>query len=351
MAKILLIEDHADIRENTAEILELADYDVMTAQHGKEGVALAREASPDLIICDIMMPELDGYGVLRMLSRNPDTAGIPFIFLTAKAEKTDFRKGMNLGADDYITKPFDDVELLDAIDVRLAKHNKLKQDFGDSSEGLTHFINEARGRDALQTLSESRETRYFKNKELIFKEEGFPFGLYFVQKGKIRTYKTNADAKEYVTGLYKAGDFLGYLPLLQERVYEESAMAMEETEVVIIPKEDFFALLHNDRDVSYRFIQLLSENLSAKEEELLHLAYDSVRKRVADALLHLRETFKEKEEPFRMAVTRDHLASLVGTSKECVIRVLSDFKEEGLVETRMSEITIRNPEGLKAVRY
>ncbi|MEM9986339.1 MAG: response regulator, partial [Bacteroidota bacterium] len=125
MKRILLIEDNPGMRENTAEILELADYEVLTAQHGKEGVALAKEHLPDLIICDIMMPELDGYGVLRMLGANKDTSSIPFIFLTAKAEKSDFRRGMNLGADDYITKPFDDVELLDAIEMRLKKHASL----------------------------------------------------------------------------------------------------------------------------------------------------------------------------------------------------------------------------------
>ena len=97
--KILLIEDNADVRENAAEILSLAGYDVQTAVNGKSGVDMAQKDKPDLIICDIMMPELDGYGVLHILSKSADTAGIPFIFLTAKTEKADIRKGMNLGAD------------------------------------------------------------------------------------------------------------------------------------------------------------------------------------------------------------------------------------------------------------
>ena len=87
MKKILLIEDNIDVRENTAEILILANYEVITAKNGKEGVELALSAKPDLIICDIKMPTLDGYGVLHMLSKNSETATIPFIFLTAKAEK------------------------------------------------------------------------------------------------------------------------------------------------------------------------------------------------------------------------------------------------------------------------
>ncbi|MEO7045074.1 MAG: response regulator, partial [Ferruginibacter sp.] len=106
MKKILLIDDNDDIRNNTAEILEISNYDVVTAENGIIGVQKAIEHKPDLIICDIMMPELDGYGVLHAVHKNEAIKNTPFIFLTAKTERTDFRKGMELGADDYITKPF-----------------------------------------------------------------------------------------------------------------------------------------------------------------------------------------------------------------------------------------------------
>ena len=114
MKNILLIEDDQDMRENTAEILELANYRVLRAENGRRGVELARREPPDLILCDIMMPELDGYGVLHLLARDPHTAEVPFIFLSARAERSDVRKGMELGADDYLTKPFEESELLDA---------------------------------------------------------------------------------------------------------------------------------------------------------------------------------------------------------------------------------------------
>ena len=110
MKTILLIEDNKDVRENTAEILELANYKVLQAENGKIGVELAQQKIPDLIICDIMMPVLDGYGVIHLLNKSQQTAGIPFIFLTAKSERSDFRKGMEMGADDYISKPFDDID-------------------------------------------------------------------------------------------------------------------------------------------------------------------------------------------------------------------------------------------------
>src|SRR6202007_983354 len=104
---------------------ELSHYEVMEAENGKAGVDLITRELPDLVICDIMMPELDGYGVLHMLSKNPKTSAIPFIFLTAKAERGDFRKGMEMGADDYITKPFDDIELLRAVESRLKRSEML----------------------------------------------------------------------------------------------------------------------------------------------------------------------------------------------------------------------------------
>jgi CRP/FNR family cyclic AMP-dependent transcriptional regulator len=116
---ILLIEDNDFIRENTAEILELTGYTVHRAENGKIGVERALADKPDLVICDIMMPVLDGYGVLHIFNKNPQLSGVPFIFLSAKVERTDFRKGMDLGADDYLTKPFDESELLSAIEGRL----------------------------------------------------------------------------------------------------------------------------------------------------------------------------------------------------------------------------------------
>lgn len=134
MKKILLIEDNDDLRENTAEILTLANYTVFTADNGKIGVEIALKELPDIIICDIMMPILDGYGTLHLLSKNPITVNIPFIFLTAKADQIDFRKGMEMGADDYITKPFDDIQLLNAIEVRLKKKMKFSKKFKASMQ-------------------------------------------------------------------------------------------------------------------------------------------------------------------------------------------------------------------------
>src|SRR5579864_8476854 len=140
MRRLLVIDDHDDIRENIAEILSLAGYEVFTAPNGKRGVETALKENPELIICDIMMPELDGYGVLHLLRKNDSTLNTPFIFLTAKTERSDLRKGMEMGADDYITKPFEDIELLNAVEIRLKKSAISNNIYDTSSSGFTRFL-------------------------------------------------------------------------------------------------------------------------------------------------------------------------------------------------------------------
>jgi CRP-like cAMP-binding protein/CheY-like chemotaxis protein len=342
MKKILLIEDNIDVRENTAEILKLAQYDVITATNGKEGVELAQKEKPDLIICDIMMPVLDGHGTLHLLSKNEETSGIPFIFLTAKAERSDFRKGMEMGADDYLTKPFDDVELLNAIESRLKKNEILKKEFTKNLQGINDFINEAKGIDSLKKLSEERDVRTYKKKDDIYKEGGYPKGIYFISKGKVKIHKSNELGKELITGLFNEGDFFGYISLLHDEKYTNSATALEDTEIYMLPKDDFFALLYKNSEISRKFIEILSNNLQENEKQLVKLAYNSVRKRVAEALVKLSDKYKKEGEKFSMNVSREDLANLVGTATETVIRTLSDFKEEKYIEISGGTITILN---------
>jgi CRP-like cAMP-binding protein len=350
MKKILLIEDNPEMRENTAEILELAKYNVLTAKNGKEGVKLAGNEKPDLIICDIMMPELDGYGVLHMLVKDPATASIPFIFLTAKAEKSDYRKGMGMGADDYLTKPFDDMELLSAVETRLRKNEMLKKEFTRTSEGLNDFLDQVNS-EQLAKLSNDREARNYKKKETIYQEGAHPKSIYFISKGKVKTYKSNEDGKEYITGLHKEGDFIGFTSVLEEEAFNESAVTLEDSEIIVIPKDDFFKLLYSNREISGKFIKILSDNVKEKEERLLNLAYNSVRKRVAEALIMLEKRYKkEGDSTFKMAISRDDLAGIVGTSTETVIRTLSDFKDEKLIEIQGSNISIINSQKLTALR-
>ena len=121
MKRILVIEDEPEMRRNLAALLRYQEYDPIEAENGRAGVELARRGRPDLILCDVMMPELDGYGVLQALQQDPELALIPFIFLTAKGEKDDLRSGMDLGADDYLTKPVANADLVRAIEARLRR--------------------------------------------------------------------------------------------------------------------------------------------------------------------------------------------------------------------------------------
>ncbi|MES2558374.1 MAG: response regulator [Bacteroidota bacterium] len=350
MKTILLIEDNPDMRENTAEILELANYKVLTAADGKEGVKVAQQEKPDLIVCDIMMPELDGYGVLYILGKDPSTAAIPFIFLSAKAEKTDLRMGMSMGADDYLTKPFENTELLRAVEVRLKKSEIIRSGFTPTAEGLTTFFQEAKGIDSLAELSDTKEKKAFRKKDALYTQGKQPRGVFFITKGKIKTRKSNEDGKEFVTGLFKEGDFVGYTSLLEEVPYTDEAIVMEDAEVVIIPKDEFFTLLHTNRDVAAKFIKILSGNVAEMEDRLIKLAYNSVRKRVAEALLMLQDRYAATGENLNMSISREDLASIVGTAMETVTRTLSDFKEEGIISVKASNIQILNPAKLATMR-
>lgn len=297
------------------------------------------------------MPVLDGHGALHLLSKNEETASIPFIFLTAKAERSDFRKGMEMGADDYLTKPFDDVELLNAIQSRIRKNDILKKEFSKNIQGINDFINEAKGIDSLKKLSEERDVRTYKKKDEIYTEGSYPKGIYFVNKGKVKISKANEYAKELITELHSEGDFFGYLSLLQDEKHTSTATALEDSEIYMIPKEDFFSLIYKNAEVSKKFIELLSNNLRETELQLVKLAYNSVRKRVAEALVKLSDKYKKDgDQKFSMNVSREDLANIVGTATETVIRTLSDFKEDKFIEVTGGTITILNYDKLAKMK-
>jgi CRP/FNR family transcriptional regulator, cyclic AMP receptor protein len=341
MKHILLIEDNLEVRENTAEILELANYSVRTAENGKIGVEMALETPPDLIICDVMMPVLDGYGVLHLVQKNDTLKNIPFIFLTAKAERGDFRKGMEQGADDYITKPFNDTELLTAVEGRLKKAEMLKKEYAATVMGLQEMLHDFGGKNAMADMAKDRDTNNYVKKQVIYSEGNHPSRLYYILEGKVKTFKMNDNGKELTVGLYNQGDFLGYTALLEGTPYRDTAEAMEATELAIIPRDEFDKLVHNNREVTRKFIQLLAKNVAEKEEQLLKLAYNSLRKRVADALLLLQHKYKkEDDEKFSIQISREDLANIAGTATESLIRTLGDFKAEKLIDIKGNQIFI-----------
>ncbi len=150
MTKILVIEDEVSVRANISELLAEEEYQVITAGNGFVGVLWAQEHLPDLIICDMMMPTLDGRDVLKAIREDDRTESIPFIFLTARADKSDIRVGMNLGADDYLTKPFTRQEILEAVRTRLSKHQSTERRYNEAheqAESLQQKIQELQSQD------------------------------------------------------------------------------------------------------------------------------------------------------------------------------------------------------------
>ncbi|MBC7890379.1 MAG: response regulator [Ferruginibacter sp.] len=348
MQRVLLIEDNDEIRENTAEILELANYKVDTAPNGKLGVEMALDCKPDLIICDVMMPVLDGYGVLHLLHKNETLRNIPFIFLTAKAERGDFRKGMEMGADDYITKPFSDIELLTAIESRLKKSALLQKNLDAATS--QQLPEEAGNLKALQELVENSAVNLYKKKQLIYAEGNHPLRLFYIQKGKVKTYKTNDDGKELTVGLFGEGDYVGYTAILEGTVYKETTEAIEDTKLAIIAKEDFEKLLRTNKEVAQQFIQLLAQSVTERERQLVGIAYNSLRKRVAEALVLLQKKYtKDDEGKFSIHISREDLAHIAGTATESIIRTLSDFKSEKLIDIKEGSIIILDEKRLGAL--
>lgn len=346
---VLIIEDNDDIREGTREILELAGYQVYEAPEGKTGVELAIKHLPDVILCDIMMPELDGFGVLFMLSKNQQTAVIPFIFLTAKAERADMRKAMELGADDYLTKPFDDIELLNAIETRLKKRKQLGSEpelnkdlrLSDEEQDLL-----------LQELVQRSRTKSYKKKQFIYQEGDTPLFVYFVKKGKVRRFLSYLDGRELATNIHVDGSFFGYGAILLQQPYTDNAEALEDSELALVDRDQFFELLYRKPGIASKFIKLLSGNIRGKETQLLAFAYDSVRKRVGNALIHVAEKTLAgaTDDECLIRISRDDLASLAGTANETISRMLADFKDEKLIAKEGNAIRILSIQKLKNIK-
>lgn len=348
MKTILIIEDNEIIRENLQEMLMLSNYNVITADNGKAGIDIALQQLPDLIISDIMMPGVDGYGVLHVLGKDPKTQNIPFVFLTSKSERSDFRAAMELGADDYITKPFNANELLNAIESRFRKQDIIKKNLSSDLKGLNELMTAVGSKKSLEDLTNESNVTDLKKRQILYKEGSHPHYLYYIISGKIKTYKTHEDGKDLVIGLYSAGDFLGYVPLLEGNTYTETAEALEDSEVAMIPKKDFEDLVNSNQAVAKKFIGLLAKNLSEKEDQLLGIAYNTLRKKVAGALVSLHKKYHKKEdESFLINITREELASMAGTATESLIRTLSDFRSESLIDIENGKIIIKNNKKLE----
>tara|TARA_R110002126_G_scaffold66523_1_gene169094 strand:+ start:313 stop:1365 length:1053 start_codon:yes stop_codon:yes gene_type:complete len=348
MKRILLIEDDKALRENTEELLELCGYNVTTASNGRIGIEAAIENLPDIIICDIMMPEVDGYGVLENLSNNEKTKQIPFIFLSAKTEHKEIRKGMDLGADDYLTKPFEEEDLTSAIESRLAKAELIKRMQDDTSKEHGVTENEIQSIHELKNFfDDNGELASFEQGEIIYQEGVRSNKIYLILKGLVKCYSMDSDGKELITSLNKADDFLGFTSFLNNVPYQESATALEAVELAGISKDNLKEILGENNNISLELMELLSQNISNIKAQLLQMAYSSVRRKTAQTLLQFADIMNtNKDEPIK--ISRNDLASVAGIATESLIRTLSGFKKEGLITIEGRNIQIKE---LKALQY
>lgn len=349
MKTVLLIEDDTALRENTAELLELSDYHVITSPNGKMGIATAIKEKPDIIICDIMMPEVDGYGVLEALSQDRSTNQIPFIFLSAKTEHKEIRKGMDLGADDYLTKPFEEEELLSAIESRLAKAQIITNLIEEQSIDKEDVKEDAGFRNLHELknfFDDYGEISSYAKGESIYKEGEHSNKVYLILKGIIKSHKMDENGKELITTLYKEDDFLGFTSFVDNFPYQESATAVEDTELAGVSKNTLKEILEKSNNVSLELMELLTDNLSEIKEQLLQMAYSSVRKKTAQTILQFAEILNKKPEE-SIKISRNDLASVAGIATESLIRTLSGFKKDGLIEIEGRNIKILDLDKLR----
>ncbi|MGJ5641275.1 response regulator [Formosa sp. S-31] len=350
MKEVLLIEDDAVLRANTAELLELSDYKVITAANGKTGVPLARTELPDIIICDIMMPEMDGYETLQILSQDPSTRHIPFIFLSAKTEHSDIRKGMNLGADDYITKPFTEDELISAIESRLAKMSIL-EDLQNNQYNAQLAVSQSK----LQSMDDLKA--YFKDSgklfsyqedEIIYREGDHSNYIYLITEGTVKCFRIDNHGKELITGVYKTNSLFGYTSFTHNIPHKETATAISYTKILAVSIQEFGTLLNNNPKLSLDLIELLTDDLSLIKDQLLQMAYGSVYKKTASTIVKFAEKINKKPDDL-IKISRNDLASVAGIATETFIRALTEFKKQGLIKAEGRNIQVLNLEGLKAI--
>ncbi|MFO7879731.1 MAG: response regulator [Bacteroidota bacterium] len=340
--KILIIEDDKILRENIAELLSLSGYDTTTAEGGRQGIQQAKSEKPDLIVCDIMMPDTDGFSVLYALQNQGISNTIPFIFLTAKTDNEAYRQGMNLGADDFLHKPFDDIELLNAIEVRLNKHQTRadstnqtgKEQIADAKPSANKQNSSLA--DVMEDLLSEAFSIQLDAGDNLYYQDDKPSFVYFVEWGSIKTYKMNRDGKAYITEVYYEHELMGYKPVIENRSYKQFAEASVKSSVRKIPAGRFKKAIFNEPGLAEHFIRHMSKRLSDKEAELMSIAYNSVARRIGDKLLMISEKHPEN----LIDISRSELAEMVGTTPETMARTISQFDDDGLIDTEGRSISI-----------
>lgn len=345
MKKILIVEDDKILRENTQELLEMENYRVFAAENGKEGLELAKRLKPDLIISDILMPVMDGYQLLKSLIQDRETREIPVIFLSAKSEAEDIRKGMNMGADDYLTKPFLEVDLLRAIKARLLKQKKIQKKKIEATRDY-----QVTTLDQLKTYFErAGESLEIEKNAEVYRETKNANYIYLIKYGLIKTHRMDEYGKELITGLYKNSDIFGFYYFMNNSFYPETATALENSYFYRLSSLKFQEILNSSQHLTLELAQLLSDNLSLLKSHLLEMAYASVLRKTTSTIKQFAELMPESARE-GIKISRTDLASVAGISTESFIRSLSSLRKSGIIDIEGRNIKILNMNKLNSIK-
>jgi len=304
---------------------------------------------PSVLFLDINMPTWSGWDFLENFDKLDERIKkqITIYMLSSSINAKDRERALETRiAVDYIAKPLNSKTVSTIFLSEQSDFNEV------ASKHVNEYVPEsAHESELVKALEAPLEKISFKKKQPLFRQGDICRSLYYVLSGKIKTFKANGNGKVLITGLHKPGEFLGYLPLLENSVHNETAVGFDEGEVAAIPKDVFRKLVFENQKVNREFLGLIAKDLLEKDDRLLALAYDSVRQRVAGALLQVQRKYDEgSSEKFSISFTRDDLANIVGTATESLIRTLSDFKDEGTIEINASTISITDKGKLEKVR-
>lgn len=342
MKNILIIENDPELLGKYSDILRNSGYEVIVAIHSEIGISLAISKLPDLILCNTVLSDINGFEILSLLSKNPLTNKIPFVFLNAFSTSDIVKKGIACGADDFVTKPFQGNQLVRSVEARINKNKDQNWASLPINNPIGNHHN-GKGLEKLLDLISQCKIRHIKKKQTLYYESDHSQWLYLLVEGCIKTLKLTDDGRQMITGLYKPKSFIGLDTLLLDEPWLESAEATQNSSLYFISKSAIIDLLNEHVELNQHFIKILSANLHEKEDQLIELAYESVRKRLAQVLVRLN---KDAVPIDQIDICRDELAGLAGIATETVSRILTDFKERGLIERNGSQIQIIDLDGL-----
>ncbi|EPR73790.1 Two-component response regulator [Winogradskyella psychrotolerans RS-3] len=348
---ILLIKYDKALLESTSELLELEGYNVITATNGEYGVEKAKEIIPDVILCDLMMPEIDGYDVLEMLSNHHTANYIPFVFLSNSSSLKEVHKRMDFDTDDYVTKPFTNENLITTIEKRLEKSTLLtrvlEKENGSNKTAAESEINNLN--DLKNFFDNNGELTNYKEGQAIYSNGDHSNNVYLIIKGVVKCFRVDEKGKLFTTALYKPDEFLGFASFKKNTIYHECASALNDVQLAGISKKELNKILNEDNNISMELMEMLNQDLEIIKEQLLRMAYGSVRRKTAQSLLYFAEALNKKPKE-NMQILRTDIANVAGIATETLIRTLSVFKEAGYIEVDKQYIRIIDQDKLQLMK-